>query len=85
MPASTFTDAYERLVERLIALRKSRSMHQADLAKRVGKSQQFVSAVERRIRRLDVIELYAVLRALEADPAAFVSELYGTLPKNVSI
>jgi transcriptional regulator with XRE-family HTH domain len=85
MPNSVFTDAYASLVERLVALRKERGVSQVELARRLGKSQQFVSAVERRIRRLDVVELYAVLRAIGADPEKVVRELYRSLPREVRI
>lgn len=85
MPSSVFTEAYAALVATLIAIRKERGVSQVELASRLGKSQQFVSAFERRVRRLDVIELYAVLRALGADPEKVVRNLYRSLPKNVRI
>lgn len=85
MPKSVFTDAYEKFVLKLVALRKERGLSQAELAARLGKPQQFVSVVERRVRRLDVIELYAVLAALEMDPEEFVRDLYRSLPRNIAI
>lgn len=85
MPQSVFTQAYATLISRLVELRKARGVSQVELAQRLGKSQQFVSAVERRIRRIDVIELYALLRAIDEDPVEFVSEVYRTLPRNVRI
>jgi len=85
MPTSVFTDAYASFVARLVALRKEQGVSQVELARRLGKSQQFVSAVERRIRRLDIIELYAVLRAMDADPEHTVVELYRSLPRVISI
>lgn len=85
MPTSVFTDAYASFVARLVALRKAQGVSQVELAQRLGKSQQFVSAVERRVRRLDVIELYAVLRAMGADPEQTVVDLYRSLPGDVRI
>jgi transcriptional regulator with XRE-family HTH domain len=85
MPQSVFTDAYAGLIARLVELRKAMGISQVELARRLGKSQQFVSAVERRVRRLDVIELYALLRAIDADPEKVVRDLYRSLPRNVRI
>ena len=85
MPKSVFTTAYALLVDELVALRKRKGVSQVELAKRLGKTQQFVSAIERSIRRLDVIELYAVVRALDGDPKAFVVAAYLHLPRNVQI
>lgn len=85
MPRSVFTEAYEQFVQQLIALRKARGLSQAELADRLGKPQQFVSVVETRVRRLDVIELYALLTALDVDPEAFVRDLYRSLPRKVTI
>jgi hypothetical protein len=40
---------------------------QVELARRIGKHQQFVSLVERRQRRLDVAEYFVIVRALGGD------------------
>lgn len=85
MPSSVFTEAYAAFVSTLVELRKTNGLTQAELAHRLGKPQQFVSAFERRVRRLDVVELYAVLRALGADPEAFVQRFYRSLPTTVRI
>jgi transcriptional regulator with XRE-family HTH domain len=85
MPKSAFTDAYASAVELLVRLRKEHGVSQVELAKRLGRPQQFISLVERRQRRLDVIEYYAFLRAIGADPERAVAELYGSLPAQVAI
>lgn len=85
MPSSVFTEAYASFISTLVELRKTNGLTQAELASRLGKPQQFVSAFERRVRRLDVVELYAVLRALGADPEAFVQRFYRSLPTTVRI
>jgi transcriptional regulator with XRE-family HTH domain len=73
------------LVDELVALRKRNGLSQVELAKRLGKTQQFISAVERRVRRLDAIELYAVVQAIGGDPEEFVVSIYRRLPKSVRI
>lgn len=85
MPRSVFTEAYEEFVQRLIALRRAGGLSQAELAARLGKPQQFISVVETRVRRLDVIELYAMLTALGVDPETFVRDLYRSLPRTITI
>lgn len=76
---------YELVVAYLIRLRQERGLLQSDVAKRLGKGQQFVSRVENKLRRLDVVEFYAYASALGVDPKEAILELYGQLPKDVEI
>lgn len=85
MPKSVSTDVYVAVVEYLIVLRKTRRMSQFELALRLGKSQQFVSVVERRIRRIDIVEFLVWVRALEADTEAAVLQVARSLPEDVAI
>lgn len=48
--------------------------HQVELAERLGKSQSFVSKVERGERRLDVIEFCQVVEALGYEPAKLLRQ-----------
>lgn len=68
MPSSIVDSAHQRLVELLREARKEGGIKQADLGARVGKSQSFISMIERHQRRIDVIEFVALCRALEKDP-----------------
>jgi transcriptional regulator with XRE-family HTH domain len=52
-------------------------MRQTELAGRLGKPQSFIAKYETGERRLDVIELIAVLRALGEDPVGFVGRSDG--------
>ena len=85
MPKSVFTDAYASVIERLVALRKARNVSQVELARRLGKTQQFVSLVEHRERRLDVVEFLVYLKALQADPERTLVELIRSLPDDAAI
>jgi len=85
MPKSVFTDAYASLVDEIIALRRQKGVSQVELAQRLGKTQQFVSSIERRVRRLDVIELYALVQAIGGDPEKLVLKVYRRLPRDVGI
>jgi transcriptional regulator with XRE-family HTH domain len=85
MPKSVFTDAYASLLETLVALRKKKGVTQVELSKRLGKPQPFISYIERGERRLDVIEFYAITKALGADPVEVFTALAKKLPKRVDI
>ncbi len=61
--------------ELLRETRADSGMSQAELARRVGESQSFVSKYENAQRRLSVVEFIRVVRALRADPSMMISEL----------
>jgi transcriptional regulator with XRE-family HTH domain len=85
MPKSMHSPPYYLLVESLIDHRRQAGVSQVELARRIGKSQVFVSNIERRLRRVDVIEYYAIAQALGLDPVTVFSELVGRLPDQVEI
>ena len=75
MPSSIFDSAHRRLVELLKKARKKLAITQAELGSRVGKSQSFISMVERHQRRIDVVEFVALCRALNENPESVLSLL----------
>jgi len=79
------SDAYASLVDVLISLRRKMGVSQVELAARLGKTQQFVSYIERRERRVDVIEFYAIARALGVPPKEAFAKLAHKLPEHVEI
>ena len=85
MPKSVFTDAYRILLETIVAARKEAGVTQVELAERLGKPQPFVSYLERGERRLDVVEFYAVARALGRDPEELFAALIRRFPVKVEI
>lgn len=64
---STFRIEYEILLRKLVSARKAAGITQHELAKRLDRPQSFISKYERRERRLDVIELVIICRALNID------------------
>ena len=85
MPKSVFTDAYRRFLDVLIQARKDAGVTQAELAKRLGKPQPWVSNIERGIRRVDVIEFIAICRALNCSPEQVFGKVSGPLPEDLTI
>jgi transcriptional regulator with XRE-family HTH domain len=69
-------DGHKRFRELLTEARKSASTTQAELSKRLGRPQSFVSKYERGERRLDVIEFAEVAHALGIDPLRFLAKFY---------
>lgn len=67
------------LLALLKAVRTERNLTQSDLAKKLGREQNFVSLYERGVRRLDVLELREVCKALGMTLKTFINRLEGRL------
>jgi transcriptional regulator with XRE-family HTH domain len=52
----------------LAAARRRANLTQTAAAERLGRKQTFVSEIERGLRRVDVLEIVLISRALDADP-----------------
>lgn len=60
--------------EHLRGAREAAGLTQADLAKAIGRTQVFVSHIERGVRRLDVVELLEICGAIGIDLTSFISK-----------
>ena len=69
---STHTEGYQKAIAVLIAARRERRVLQTDLADKLAKPQSYVSKIELRERRLDIVEFIEVCRALGANPVAML-------------
>jgi hypothetical protein len=76
---SRHNDVFLRMLR---SRRESQRLRQLDLAARLGRGQATVSKVERGTRRLDVVELWAWLNALDIDFVTFNRELDQRLRAN---
>ena len=63
-----FTDDYAELVDLLIEARLAAGLTQRALARRFGKVQSHICAIEQRQRRVELLEFYIIARALDLDP-----------------
>ena len=61
---SIYDEDYIEIITRLRIIRISKNITQLDLANKMGKTQSFVSKIERCERRLDVIEFLRWLDTL---------------------
>jgi transcriptional regulator with XRE-family HTH domain len=59
----------------MAAARRRANVTQDELAARLGKPQSFVSEYERGQRRVDVVELLVISRALGVDPVELFAEV----------
>lgn len=73
---SIYTDDYINIISVLRAIRINKNITQAELAKLLNTTQSFVSKVENRERRLDVIELLSWIDALGVSVSDVLPEKY---------
>lgn len=77
-PGKGFQDArYRAAIHALVAKRRERQLSQSDVAKLLGRHQQFVSRYETGERRLDAIEFIDVASALNSDPYMILQSAMG--------
>lgn len=72
------------LREMLRDAREQAGLTQSDVSRSIGKSQTFLSDVERGVRRLDVIELWEICQAMGLDLTAFVAGFEAELARRRS-
>lgn len=85
MSKSAFTDAYASVIRAIRTLREEKGVSQAELARRLGRSQQFVSYVESGVRRVDLVEFVVIVRALGGNPIGIFKTLEASVPRDTKI
>jgi transcriptional regulator with XRE-family HTH domain len=80
-----FTPEGRTLLEIVVAERNRAGVTQRELARRLGKPQPWVSFVENGVRRLDLLEFCAVIRALDGDPELVFEAFVSRLPAHFEI
>lgn len=60
---------------RLAAARGRANLTQTEAAERLGRKQTFLSEIERGLRRVDVLEIVLISRALDANPLQLFAEV----------
>lgn len=85
MPKTVFTGAHTHLVEVLRTARKDADLTQTELGQRVGRNQRFISLIEKSQRRVDVLEFYALAKALGLPPVKLFAALAKKLPDKIEI
>ena len=67
---------YRKLIQKLIALRELKKITQVQVASSLKKPQSYVAKVENFDRRMDIIELYDWLKALDVPIENFLKEIF---------
>ncbi len=65
---------YQRVIETLISARKSRDVRQTAVAEALGKPQSYVSKIESKERRLDVVEFVDLCRVIGVSPTEIMKQ-----------
>jgi transcriptional regulator with XRE-family HTH domain len=65
---------YHRIIDALIFLREKAKLSQKAIAGEIGLTQPDVSKIERRERRIDILETLRWVRATNTEPAEFFSQ-----------
>lgn len=76
---------YATAVRLLVETRVKLDVSQRDLAQRLGKPRSFVTKIEARERRVDMVEFIAIARALGMSPGQLMSELADAMPDDLAI
>jgi transcriptional regulator with XRE-family HTH domain len=80
LAGTVHSPAYAAFLTALVRARTDAELSQAALAARLGKPASFVGKYELGERRLDVIEVMVILRALDLDFARFWQDAAVDLP-----
>ena len=75
MEKTIYTREYDAVVRLLRAARKTAGITQIELAERLSLTQSLVSKMERGDRRLDIIEVRTICRAIGISFPEFVTQL----------
>jgi transcriptional regulator with XRE-family HTH domain len=75
MSSSIRTARHKRLAELLAKMRNEAGLHQADVAKALGRHQPSITNIKREQRRVDVVEFLQLARIIGFDPHAIIDEL----------
>ena len=75
--------AYAAAIEVIVRLRQEHGLSQRALAERLGKPRSFVSKIENKERRLDLVELIVIARAMGLSAEDVVKDVAAALPEVV--
>lgn len=75
MPKPVQSIAYDKFRRRLVEARETAGLSQREVCRRLEMPATFMTKVESGYRRMDVMELIAVLQVLGVDPVLFVQGL----------
>lgn len=81
MTKTIHSEGQEALCAELTRIRKAKGLTQADMAARLGCHQSMIARIESGQRRIDVVELIVITRALEVDTSDVIAVVEEQTPK----
>ena len=81
MASSGHNTVYKDLIQRFIAARNAAGLTQQAVADQLGKPQSYIAKVEGLERRLDVVELLQLAKAIGVDPMPAIRAAWATIRK----
>ena len=85
MTKTVSTSASAEMIKILVKARKDAGVTQVQLANMLNKPQPWVSQVENNVRRIDVVEFYAITMAIGADPEKLFGDVVKRIKKLVKV
>jgi transcriptional regulator with XRE-family HTH domain len=76
---SIHLSAYRQFQGSLVEIRQSAGITQAELARKLGRPQSYISKVESGDRRIDVVEYVQLMQAIGASPEPLIVKLATSL------
>ena len=83
MAGAVRSKAYQNLLKDLVLHRQNQGFSQAELALRLGKPPSFVGKYELGERRLDIVELIVILKALDLNLMEVLKAIERDVPKQL--
>lgn len=72
MAKTIYTKAHKSLVQKLIEAREKAKLRQGDVAKKLGKTQSYISKIESGQRRIDIVQLKELAEVYRKNPNYFI-------------
>ena len=85
MAGAIYSTEQNAVAEALRAARNGAGLKQEELARAIGKHQSYISDIERGQRRVDVLELYALARAMKIEPVDLYATVTEGLPRVIKV
>jgi transcriptional regulator with XRE-family HTH domain len=76
LPSSVRDPIYQELIASIVEARNTAELTQQVVAKRLGRPQSYLAKIEGCERRIDVIELLQIAKAIGFDPVALVRKAW---------
>ncbi|OSP53723.1 helix-turn-helix domain-containing protein [Pseudoruegeria sp. SK021] len=85
MSKTLYSAPQDALVAELIEARRTAGVTQADLAARLRCHQSLIARIESGQRRIDVVELLILLRAIGVQPGPILAAVAAALPEGLQL